>query len=622
MPALDSGTESIWDRIEAIDGQVPSPEVVEASRELLEERSAEVRFLDEEGAENLLDALDWYRDPISHLHADPLYLDRIEVAEFDLPIRVNDDVKKWMRYFLGSGRKYYRRYLARSTRYRPMIEASLKARGMPLDLFYLSMIESGFSPHAYSSAGAAGLWQFMSATALAYDLRVDWWIDERRDPERATDAATRHLQDLHRTFGDWYLAAAAYNAGAGRIRRAMTKTGPGDFWFVAKPGILPEETRNYVPKLIAAAIIGHHPTRYGFTDIQYETPLGYDKVQVPASTTVASMAKCASLSQDDFGALNPALRRWALPPDPASYTIKVPKGAGEDFRACVSRLPPTERIAFTRHKVRKGESLGSIAKRYGVSADALAAANDLTNRHRLVVGMELVIPGASGASTPVRVSSSVPTTSASASGEGTRKVKETRTTWHTVRPGENLAGIAARYGVSVADLKAWNGIRNANHIEAGQRLKIHRSTWVTASVPATASKEARVSTPTSSPSTVAATAAPPPQPPAKDKAPASTSTRYQVQKGDTVSSIATRFKVSQKDLCAWNDITDPTSLKAGQTLVIRQASTGWTTYKVQRGDTLSSIAKKHGVSVDEIKAWNNLSSSTIQVGQSLKIKKK
>jgi membrane-bound lytic murein transglycosylase D len=632
MPALETASESLWDRVETLDGQPPSPEVVAASNELAEERSAEVRFLDEEGKENLLDALAWYRDPIARLNADPLYLDRIDFKEFDLPIVVNDDVKRWMRYFLGGGRKYYTRYLARSTHYRALIESHLKERGMPLDLFYLSMIESGFSPQAYSPVGAAGLWQFMPATGMAYSLRVDWWMDERRDPERATEAATRHLQDLYRMFGDWYLAAAAYNAGAGRIQRAVAKTGPGDFWHVAKPGVLPSETANYVPKLIAAAIIGHHPNRYGFDGIHYEETLSYDKADVPASTTVEVLARCAKLQEQDFYDLNPALRRWALPPDPSAISVHVPEGAQANFSACMAKVPPAERIAFLRHKVRRGESLGTIARRYDVSSEAIARMNDITNKNRVFVGMELIIPVPPKGATSVAsmAGPGEPNVSpAPASTPVSKKVtRSTRTSFHTVRKGENMATIAARYGVSVSDVMAWNGLRNANHIEVGQKLKINES--VTTSVARTETAVPRTSTTqasnasTSDPPGRSPPDDPPADPPSSHGQAASSGSatlNYKVQKGDTLSAIASRFHVSVDDLSTWNKIGSSGGIQAGQVLEVEQPKAGWVTYKVQKGDTLGTIAKKYKVATDDIRAWNGMDSSTIYVGQSLKIRK-
>jgi membrane-bound lytic murein transglycosylase D len=569
-PATDPGDGSLWDYIEeAMDGQPPSEDVVRASGELAAERSAELDFLEVVEGRGLEEAMDWYRDPLAYLTEDPLFLDRVDPAEFDLPIVINDDVELWMRYFLGSGRKYYARYLARSTRYRSMIEAEIEARGMPKDLFYLAMIESGFSPQAYSKASAVGLWQFMSPTARAYNLRVEWWVDERRDPERATKAALDHLRDLHGMFGDWYLAAAAYNAGPGRVRGAMRQTGGDDFWSAAQPGYLARETRNYVPKLIAAAIIGHHPERYGFTDIEYLPAMSYDTIDVLHSTSVEAIAGCAALEEAAFLELNPALRRWALPPEPEHYPVRVPAGTAGAVDACLQAIPPSERVSFTRHTVARGESLGTIASRYDVSVDAIVRMNKIVNRNRIYVGTELVIPVPGQDPTPVDVgaSPSRPTTAGP-------------TTWHTVRAGENLAGIASRYGATVQDLLAWNDLSDPDRIQVGQRLRVGAVT----------------------PS-------------------GETTVRYTVVKGDTLGGIADHFGISSRQLQQDNGIADASKIRVGQVLEVRTGSAGWTSYTVQKGDTLGAIARRHGCSVADLQAWNGLGSSTIYPGQQLRIQR-
>jgi membrane-bound lytic murein transglycosylase D len=573
-PAADPADGSLWDYIEeALDGQPPSQEVVTASGELAAERSAELSFLEVIEGRGLEEAFAWYRDPLAYLTEDPLYLDRLDPDEFDLPLVLNDEVELWMRYFLGSGRQYYGRYLERSGRYRPMIEAELAARDMPADLFYLAMIESGFSPQAYSKASAVGLWQFMAPTARAYSLRVEWWVDERRDPELATAAALDHLLDLHEMFGDWYLAAAAYNAGSGRVRGAMRKTGGDDYWSVARPGYLARETRSYVPKLIAAAIIGHHPERYGFTDIDYHPPMSYDTVQVGHSSAIEALARCAGISEQAFQELNPSLRRWALPPEPETYAVHVPSGQGEPFAACVAAIPPSERVSFTRHTVAKGESLGSIARRYDVSVDAIVRMNKIANRNRIYVGTELVIP-VPGATVD---QASAPT---DAGASPASPPAPTATTWHTVRSGENLAGIAARYGVSLADLLSWNEIGDPDRIKAGQRIRVGGGT-------------------PSASSTVA----------------------YTIAKGDTLSGIAAHFGVSTAQLQRDNDITNAARIRVGQVIQVRTDASGWSTYTVQAGDTLGAIARRHGCTVSELKSWNGLSSSTIHPGQQLRIQR-
>ena len=573
-PAVDHGEGSLWDYVEeAMDGQPPPEVVVEASGELAAERSAELGFLEVVEGRGLEEAVEWYRDPLAYLTEDPLFLDRLDPEEFDLPLVLNDEVELWMRYFLGSGRKYYARYMARSTRYRPMIEAELAARDMPQDLFYLAMIESGFSPQAYSKASAVGLWQFMAPTARAYHLRVEWWVDERRDPELATTAALDHLVDLHEMFGDWYLAAAAYNAGSGRVRGAMRKTGGTDYWSTAKPGYLARETRSYVPKLIAAAIIGHHPERYGFTGIEFQPELSYDTVEAPHSSSIEALAGCAGVSEEDFQELNPALRRWALPPEPKAYPVHVPTGQSESFTTCVAAIPASERVSFTRHTVAKGESLGSIARRYDVSVDAIVRMNKIANRNRIYVGTELVIPvpGATGAAAVPPTSTGSSPAPAPAPGA---------TSWHTVRSGENLASIASRYGATVQDLMTWNDLSDPDRIRSGQRLRVGAGT-------------------PSGASTV----------------------KYTVKSGDTLSGIAAHFGISAAQLQRDNDISNAARIKVGQVLEVRTDTAGWSVYTVKAGDNLGSIARRHGCTVSDLQAWNGLKSSTIHPGQQLRIQR-
>ena len=567
-----AGEGSMWDYIEdAMDGQAPSEDVVEASGELAAERSAELDFLEVVDGRGLEEALDWYRDPLAYLTEDPLFLDRLDPDEFDLPLVVNDEVELWLRYFLGSGRQYYARYLKRSGRYRPMIEAELEARDMPQDLFYLAMIESGFSPQAYSKASAVGLWQFMSPTARAYALRVEWWVDERRDPELATKAALDHLLDLHEMFDDWYLAAAAYNAGPGRVRGAMRKSGGTDYWSVAKPGFLARETCNYAPKLIAAAIIGHHPERYGFMGIDYDPAMSYDTVDTPHSSSIDALVGCAGIDEPAFLELNPALRRWALPPEPATYAVRVPSGKGAAYTACVEKIPPSERVAFLRHTVASGESLSSIARRYGVSTDAVVRMNKIVNRNRIYVGTELVIPvqGATGGSAPLASSAGASTTSAAAP-----------TTWHTVRAGENLAAIAARYGASVQDVMSWNDLSNPDRIQAGQRLRVGAGT------------------PTGA-----------------------TAVQYTIKTGDTLSGIASHFGVSAAQIQRDNSISNASKIKVGQVIQVHADAADWSSYTVKKGDSLGAIARRHGCTVADLKAWNELPSSTIFPGQQLRIQR-
>jgi membrane-bound lytic murein transglycosylase D len=552
-PAAEEPEPSIWSYIEGAEGAPPSPATVAATAELVEERRAELGSLGLVGA---MPSIEYYLDPVSATDGDPLHLDRVNPAEFDIPVVINDEVVKWMRYFLGPGRKYYTRYLERSTRWVPMMHREIAARGLPKDLTYLSMIESGFSVGATSYASAAGLWQFMTYTGRDYGLRVDWWVDERRDPELATKAALAYLQDLSQMFsGDWWLAWASYNGGQGRVMKATRAAGTTDFWKISRGDWLHTETDNYVPKLIAAAIIGKHPERYGFVGLKYQSEFVFDTVKVPASTSVEVLARCAGLTEEQFVEYNPALRRYALPPEPAQQSIRIPKDRAAAFEAELAKVPPEERLTLQRHVVRRGESLAGIAKKYGISVDELAKVNRIGNVNRITVGMELVVPvsgsststakgsaeaPASSSSKEASASKSEPKADTSSSSAKTAAASSTSSVTHVVRSGDTLSGIAAKYGVTVSELQSWNKLSGTT-IMVGQKLTVKG---------AAAESAAASSTKTSS------------------------------------------SKKSSKSI----------------------------SYTVRRGDTLGAIAERYGCSVSDLKAWNNLKSSTIYVGQKLVIK--
>lgn len=565
-PAADPPVEeSIWDYIESAEGAPPAPAVIEASKELAQERLAELEFLGAVGAEP---AVEYYTDPFGATQADPLHLDQINPREFDIPIAVNDAVKGWMNYFLGRGRGYYTRYLQRSTKWIPMMHREIARRGLPKDLIYLSMIESGFTTNATSYASAAGLWQFMPATGRQYGLRVDYWLDERRDPEKATKAALEYLAYLNKMFdGDWWLSWASYNGGEGRVMRATQRYGTTDFWTLTKKDALHPETQNYVPKLIAAAILGKHPERYGFTGLKYEPEWGFDTVSVPAGTALDVLARCADVTQEELVEYNPALRRWALPPDPETQSLRIPKGKKATFETEFAKIPPEERNTYVRHVVRRGESVSSIAAKYGTSVDAITQVNRLkSSKSRLSVGMELIIPGGKAAQAAVAAEAAEEDAAAKAAeSKGTTAAapaeKKLVVKSHKVKSGETLSGIASKYGITLTELKKLNGI-SRNTAYAGETLVVKKY----------------YSTTESSTSTAKAT----------------TSTTSTASKSTTTSSSS----------------KSTTSSSKGKT----------TSYTVRKGDSLGSIASKYGVSVSDLKAWNGLKGSTIYPGQKLKIK--
>lgn len=621
-PAVEREGESIWDYIESTGSTPATREVVEATEELAAERATELSAVGLIGAEP---PMDFYLDPLKATLVDPLYLDKVDPREFDIPIATNEHVKKWMVYFLGPGRKYYARYLQRSTRWTPMMHRAIEARGMPKDLVFLSMIESGYNPYAYSYAAAAGLWQFMTGTGRDFDLRIDWWIDARRDPEQSTRAALDYLSYLHKLFqGDWWLAWASYNGGQGRVMNATKRLGTTDFWKIIQYDVLHTETENYVPKLIAAAIIGKHPERYGFKGIQYAEEFSFDTVSVPPSVSVEVLARCAGVSEEEFFNLNPALKRWALPPDPVSQTVRIPKGQTAAFNKAFAEVPADERVTFTRHVVKRGESIGSIAKKYGMSSSELAKVNRLTTSSKLTVGSELVIPskvkeapmdppeipasalattaglkaGKAGLAVPPLANPTEPTTSKTSekSASPAPSAPTTTTVSYTVRAGDTLAAIAAKHNVSIDDLKSWNSLRDADNILVGQKLTVK-------------AQKVAASTPSSAP------------------------VYHTVKSGDTLSEIASKYGVSTSSIQAANGLKG-TTIVVGQKLVVKGGSSSSTSsatssgssakavsYTVRGGDTLGSIAEKYDCTVAELKSWNKLSGSTIYAGQKLKIYK-
>ncbi|HEX8360560.1 MAG TPA: transglycosylase SLT domain-containing protein [Longimicrobium sp.] len=362
-------------------------------------------------------------------------------ASFDIPVVRNDAVQRFVRIFTGSQQDEMALYLKRSGRYEEMIRGKLRDRGMPEDLLYLSMIESGFNTNARSRVSAVGLWQFMAPTARDYGLRVDSYVDERRDPERSTDAALRYLTDLHKQFGAWYLAAAAYNTGQGRVERVMRQvTGrekgkDGDFWRIRHR--LPRETREYVPQMVAAALVAKEPHKHGLGNVERWMPLRVDSVDVPGGVELEIVASAIGSTEKELVRLNPHLVRKMTPPGKKAFAVRVPRGRGERFAAQFDRVKEEAeareaaraaerraaaklaearraetrraeaRVAATRrasrakvatraraHTVRRGESLWTVARRNGTTVARLRQANRLGSSSRLRPGQKLTIPRA------------------------------------------------------------------------------------------------------------------------------------------------------------------------------------------------------------------------------------
>lgn len=387
----------------------------------------------------------------------------------------HDRVQYYLDFFQGRGRERMGIWLNRMPRYESMIRQRLQEQGLPEDLVYLALIESGFSNSATSRARAVGMWQFMKGTAKGYGLRVDSWVDERRDPYKATIAAARHLKDLNERFGSPYLAAAAYNAGAGRVSRGLGRLPDEDesdstsadamFFRLYDTKFLRRETKDYVPKLIAAALIAKEPARYGFTVAPGE-PIAYDSIVVPTMTGLDVIARLADTTVAAIRELNPQFLRLATPPGVPSV-VRLPAGRGPRTVTAYAELPANRRVTFVEHTVARGETFSGIAKRYHVSLTLLTQANPKLRARSLRPGQRVIVPTGGAISGSVARHMAEPVEPASGSRSG----------YHRVRRGETLSGIAGEYGVSVRQLRTWNRLRS-DQVRAGQRLRVTSSVRV------------------------------------------------------------------------------------------------------------------------------------------------
>lgn len=381
------------------------------------------------------------------------YLDE---TPYQIPMVLNDSVENHLEYFKTKGRDVFQKWLDRSARYIPVMRSIFRDKNLPEDLVYVAMIESGFNPYAVSWARAVGPWQFMPHTGKLYGLRIDWWVDERKDPIKSTSAAAEHLKDLHNLFGSWPLALASYNAGAGKVQRALLRTQSEDFWDLKASRYIRRETKNYIPKYMAATIIAKDPEAYGFSLSPVE-PYVYDEVIITESTDLRLIAECAGTTYETVKELNPELKRWVTPPDATRYLLRLPAGTGEHFLANYRTLPPERKIRWERHLVKSGETLARIAKQYGTTPETISEVNGL-RRNRITPGKHLLVPVDTVGSAH-DLSSLVP-----------EDLGKRQQILYRVRRGDSLSRIARQHDVSVADIREWNnGIRT---IRAGQKIKL------------------------------------------------------------------------------------------------------------------------------------------------------
>ncbi len=453
-------------------------------------------------------------------------------STYDIPMVVNDKVLAWVDLFQNNTvyRKSFMGGFERYGLYEPMIHGVLASEGLPLDLIYLAYLESTYKTNAYSRARAKGIWQFMTSTGRQYGLRIDRYVDERSHPEKSTRAAARYLRDLYATFNDWHLAMAAYNTGAGNILRGQRRSGKKDYWSIAATRYMHRDTKNFVPAILALALMGKNPDKYGFTDLTHFAPLEYDTVTVEGPARLSLIARLADVPVEEIRSLNPHLRRDVTPPGPASapgsgaYEVFVPRGTGAQVADAYASLPRAEKIAKldTEHTVRQGETLASIAARYGVSVSELARTNGIRNPRNLRAGARLVVPhgGSESYARETRAAR-------------IRQDDDAGAPYHVVRRGQTLSAISRAYGVSLGRLYSWNSMDAGTILKPGMRIRVQPPSDQTAQPVQTAQGKLF----------------------------------YRVKPGDNLFQIARRYGTTVSNIKAWNKI-DGDTIRTGETLTI------------------------------------------------------
>lgn len=491
--------------------------------------------------------------------------DNLTINKTEVPLVENQHVNRHLIYYTQRRPDVMERWLERSEYYFPMMKRIFEEEGVPTELVHLSMIESGLVPTARSWAAAVGMWQFIRATGSVYGLETDWWVDERRDPIKATRAAARHLKDLYEVWGDWHLAMANYNISPRGLKRAIRAAGGEEDYWVAYP-YLPRETRGYVPGFIATTMIAMNPEEFGFQRDYGKEAYSYEIAEVDGLMPLEKLAEAAGISVEELKDLNPELLRWATPPG-GKYPLKIPTGIKDEFLAAYQEIPQEERTSdVAMHTVSRGETLGYIAQRYGTSVRSLFATNEGLSS-TIYPGQTIVVPVASAPGEDI--SSSQPSNQGSSSSSSSRRKapapSNTTDVTYTVKSGDTIGHVAEWYDVRAWQIRSWNGVGNT--IRVGQRLTIH--------VP---------------------------------------NNRVSYYRNVDGLAFAKKQEIERRQRSGEN-IFD---LQIGDS----SGSGGTVTYTVRRNDTLTSIANRYGVSVNDIKNQNNLSSSRIYAGQTLKITKR
>jgi membrane-bound lytic murein transglycosylase D len=449
----------------------------------------------------------------------------IKSTHSDLPLMMTDQVAGYISYFSNRGRGTFERAFARSGRYHDMIVSILKQEGVPQDLIYLAQAESGFHPLAVSRAGARGIWQFMGSRARGYGLEHSPWVDDRQDPEKSTRAAAHHLKDLYAQFGDWYLAMAAYNSGPGTVQAAVKRTGYADFWELYRRNVLPKETRNYVPIILAMTMVSKNLSHYGFDDVSMDEPVAYDSLNIEYPVDLRLVAECVDATPAQLQELNPSLLRLTTP-KLGTFELHLPKGTKEQYQTAIAAIPSDMRLWWRYHKVQPGETLASLSRSYRVTANSIEAANHLDGAE-LAATTNLIIPVAPGKH---------PFSDTAAYAR--------RITRYKVHKGDTVETVAENFGVPAQMVRRWNGLRSGDSLRGRNVLALHLPVTPNSEVTPTASGKPAAHT---RKTTQTATARVPAKP--AEDADASSSEQasvlhHKVRSGETLYSIATTYKTT------------------------------------------------------------------------------
>jgi len=477
----------------------------------------------------------------------------IKNTRSDLPLMMTDQVAGYITYFSGHGRGVFERAFARSGRYHDMIVSTLKEEGLPQDLIYLAQAESGFHPLAVSRAGARGIWQFMASRGRGYGLHHNMWVDDRQDPEKSTRAAARHLKDLYNQFGDWYLAMAAYNSGPGTVQSAVKRTGYADFWELYRRNVLPKETRNYVPIILAVTIMTKNPSQYGLDNVVMDRPADYDTVTINYPVDLRLVAECVNSTAPELQDLNPSLLRLTTPRE-GKFELHLPAGTKDAYATAIGSIPADMRLWWRYHTVHSGDTLATLARNYHTTAKSIAAANNLEGTE-LEADAKLVIPVAPGKH-PL-------------SDQATYARRITR---YKVHAGDTVETVAENFGVSPQMLRRWNGIRG-NSLSGRRIIALHLPVSPSAHESEVASSRTKSKHPAGSKPTESATVKPPATKSAQierlavNKEPAAV-VHHKVKSGETLYSIANAYRTTVAALK--RDNRNVAILRPGMILIVHR----------------------------------------------------